>query len=113
MSKKQKAGKVLSVTATDRAGNISSIKTVTVADKTAPSKPTVNTVTTKTTKVTGKAEANSTVYIRASKKVIGSATATTNGTFSVRIPKQKAGKNLYIRAKDKAKNVSESITVKK
>ncbi|MFJ7467841.1 S8 family serine peptidase [Peribacillus frigoritolerans] len=115
MSKKQKAGKVLSVTATDKAGNISSIKTVTVADKTAPSKPTVNTVTTKTTIVTGKAEANSTVYIRASKKVIGSATATTKGTFSVRIPKQKAGKNLYIYAKDKAKNVSESrkVTVKK
>lgn len=115
MSKKQKAGKVLSVTATDKAGNISSIKTVTVADKTAPSKPTVNTVTTKTTIVTGKAEANSTVSIKASKKVIGSATATTKGTFSVRIPKQKAGKNLYIYAKDKAKNVSESrkVTVKK
>lgn len=115
MSKKQKAGKVLSITATDKAGNTSSIKTVTVADKTAPSKPTVNTVTTKTTIVTGKAEANSTVYIRASKKVIGSATATTKGTFSVRIPKQKAGKNLYIHAKDKAKNVSESrkVTVKK
>jgi hypothetical protein len=55
------------------------------------------------------------VYIKASKKVIGSATATTKGTFSVRIPKQKAGKNLYIHAKDKAKNVSESrkVTVKK
>ncbi|CAH0211345.1 S8 family serine peptidase [Peribacillus sp. Bi134] len=115
MSKKQKAGKVLSVTATDKAGNISSIKTVTVADKTAPSKPTVNTVTTKTTIVTGKAEANSTVSIKASKKVIGSATATTKGTFSVRIPKQKAGQNLYTYAKDKAKNVSESrkVTVKK
>ncbi|MDM5221843.1 S8 family serine peptidase [Peribacillus sp. NJ11] len=115
ISKKQKAGKVLSVTATDKAGNISSIKTVTVTDKTAPSKPTVNTVTTKTTKVTGKAEANSTVSIKASGKVIGSATATTKGTFSVKIPKQKAGKNLYTYAKDKAKNVSESrkVTVKK
>ncbi|MBT2646896.1 S8 family serine peptidase [Bacillus sp. ISL-34] len=115
MTKKQKAGKVLSVTATDKAGNISSIKTVTVADKTAPSKPTVNTVTTKTTKVTGKAEANSTVSIKASGKVIGSAKATAKGTFSVKIPKQKAGKNLYTYAKDKAKNISESrrVTVKK
>ncbi|SNS62845.1 Subtilase family protein [Bacillus sp. OK838] len=115
ISKKQKAGKVLSVTATDKAGNTSSVKTVTVADKTAPSKPTVNTVTTKTTKVTGKAEANSTVSIKASGKVIGSATATNKGTFSVKIPKQKAGKNLYTYAKDKAKNVSESrkVTVKK
>ncbi|WP_446728185.1 Ig-like domain-containing protein [Peribacillus sp. TH14] len=77
--------------------------------------PSVNTVTTKTTKVTGKAEANSTVNVKASKKVIGSAKATSKGTFSVKIPKQKAGKNLYIYAKDKAKNVSESrrVTVKK
>ncbi|MFF2286127.1 S8 family serine peptidase [Peribacillus butanolivorans] len=115
MTKKQKAGKVLSVTATDKAGNTSSVKTVTVADKTAPSIPSVNTVTTKTTKVTGKAEANSTVYVKASKKVIGSAKATSKGTFSIKIPKQKAGKNLYIYAKDKAKNVSASkkVTVKK
>ncbi|MFU2013739.1 S8 family serine peptidase [Peribacillus butanolivorans] len=115
MTKKQKAGKVLSVTATDKAGNTSSVKQVTVADKTAPSIPSVNTVTTKTTKVTGKAEANSTVYVKASKKVIGSAKATSKGTYSVKIPKQKAGKNLYIYAKDKAKNVSASrkVTVKK
>ncbi|MFB6804740.1 S8 family serine peptidase [Peribacillus butanolivorans] len=115
MTKKQKAGKVLSVTATDKAGNTSSVKQVTVADKTAPSIPSVNTVTTKTTKVTGKAEANSTVYVKASKKVIGSAKATSKGTFSIKIPKQKAGKNLYIYAKDKAKNVSASkkVTVKK
>ncbi|MGW6301916.1 S8 family serine peptidase [Peribacillus butanolivorans] len=115
MTKKQKTGKVLSVTATDKAGNTSSVKTVTVADKTAPSIPSVNTVTTKTTKVTGKAEANSTVYVKASKKVIGSAKATSKGTFSIKIPKQKAGKNLYIYAKDKAKNVSASkkVTVKK
>ncbi|MFE4350577.1 S8 family serine peptidase [Peribacillus butanolivorans] len=115
MTKKQKAGKVLSVTATDKAGNTSSVKTVTVADKTAPSIPSVNTVTTKTTKVTGKAEANSTVYVKASKIVIGSAKATSKGTFSIKIPKQKAGKNLYIYAKDKAKNVSASkkVTVKK
>ncbi|MFE4238740.1 S8 family serine peptidase [Peribacillus butanolivorans] len=115
MTKKQKAGKVLSVTATDKAGNTSSVKTVTVADKTAPSIPSVNTVTTKTTKVTGKAEANSTVYVKASKKVIGTAKATSKGTFSIKIPKQKAGKNLYIYAKDKAKNVSASkkVTVKK
>ncbi|MBK5484124.1 hypothetical protein JFV29_19980 [Peribacillus sp. TH16] len=37
MMKKQGVGKVLSVTATDKAGNTSSVKTVTVADKTAPS----------------------------------------------------------------------------
>ncbi|MFJ7681449.1 Ig-like domain-containing protein [Peribacillus butanolivorans] len=42
MTKKQKAGKVLSVTATDKAGNTCSVKTITVADKTALSKPVVN-----------------------------------------------------------------------
>ncbi|PJN89253.1 S8 family peptidase [Bacillus sp. mrc49] len=115
MSKKQKAGTVLTIAATDKAGNSSPIKTITVADKTAPGKPTVDKVTTKTTIVTGKAEANSTVSIKVSGKVIGSATATNKGTFSVRIPKQKAGKNLYVSAKDKARNVSEArkVTVKK
>ncbi|MCK1991648.1 S8 family serine peptidase [Peribacillus muralis] len=115
ISKKQKAGIVLSITATDKAGNTSPIKTVTVADKTAPSKPTVDKVTTKTTIVTGKAEANSTMSIKVSGKEIGSATATNKGTFAVRIPKQKARKNLYVTAKDKAKHVSEArkVTVTK
>ncbi|WP_340371780.1 S8 family serine peptidase [Peribacillus sp. FSL E2-0218] len=115
LSKKQKAGTVLTIAATDKAGNTSPVKTMTVADKTAPGKPTVDKVTTKTTIVTGKAEANSTVSIKVSGKVIGSATATNKGTFSVRIPKQKAGKNLYVSAKDKARNVSEArkVTVKK
>ncbi|WP_455906894.1 Ig-like domain-containing protein [Peribacillus butanolivorans] len=96
MKKKQKAGKVLSLTATDKARNTSAVKTVTVADKTAPSKPVVNTVTTKTTKVAGKAEANFTVNVKASKKIISSAKATSKGKVTVKIAKQKAGKNLYI-----------------
>ncbi|MFJ7306834.1 hypothetical protein [Peribacillus frigoritolerans] len=59
--------------ATDKAGNMCSVKTVTVtvADKKAPSK-----VTEKTTKVFGKAEARSTVYVKSSGKVIGYAKAT-------------------------------------
>ena len=115
IAKKQKAGKVLAITATDKAGNKSSAKKVTVKDKTAPSIPTVNKVTPKTTKVTGKAEASSTIYVKASGKVIGSAKTSKNGNFTVKIPKQSAGKVVYVYAKDKAKNTSKSkkITVKK
>ncbi|MEM5593000.1 Ig-like domain-containing protein [Niallia circulans] len=54
--KKQKENTKISVTATDKAKNISKAKTITVADKIAPAKPKVNTITTKTTKVTGTAE---------------------------------------------------------
>ncbi|CAH0136040.1 hypothetical protein SRABI96_00359 [Peribacillus sp. Bi96] len=94
---KQKAGKVLSVAATDKSGNTSSVKTVTVtvADKKAPIKPVVNTLTTKTTKVTGKVEAGSTVYVKLSGKFIGATKASRKGNFTVKISKQKAGKNLY------------------
>ncbi|MFJ7847241.1 S8 family serine peptidase [Peribacillus sp. NPDC097206] len=115
MKKKQKAGKVLIVTVTDKAGNKSPAKKVTVKDKTAPSMPTVNKVTPKTTKVTGKAEASSTVSIKTSGKVIGSAKATNKGNFTVKIAKQSAGKIVYVYAKDEAKNVSKSrkVTVKK
>ncbi|MGM9955799.1 MAG: Ig-like domain-containing protein, partial [Peribacillus sp.] len=115
MTKKQKAGKVLTLTATDKAGNKSPAKKVTVKDKTAPSMPTVNKVTPKTTKVTGKAEASSTVYVKASGKVIGSAKASNKDSFTVKIPKQSAGKIVYVYAKDEAKNASKSrkVTVKK
>lgn len=115
MTKKQKAGKVLAVNATDKAGNKSIAKNVTVKDKTGPSIPTVNVVTSKTTKVTGKAEASSTVYVKVSGKVIGSAKTTKKGNFTVKIPKQIVGKNVYVFAKDEAKNASKSrkVTVKK
>ncbi|MGE7779464.1 S8 family serine peptidase [Peribacillus sp. NPDC097264] len=115
MTKKQKAGKVLTLIATDKAGNKSPAKKVTVKDKTAPSIPTVNKVTPKTTKVTGKAEASSTVYVKASGKVIGSAKASNKDSFTVKIPKQSAGKIVYVYAKDEAKNASKSrkVTVKK
>ncbi|MFI8493280.1 Ig-like domain-containing protein [Peribacillus butanolivorans] len=96
MTKKQKAGKVLTVTSTDKAGNASSVKTVTVADKMAPSKPSVNTQTTKTTTVTGKEEANSTVYIKSSGKVIGSAKVTSKGTFFIKNLAKSRNKPIYL-----------------
>ncbi len=111
----QKAGTVLYVTAKDKADNTSKAAKITVKDKTPPKTPSVNKVTSSSTKVTGKAEAYSTVYVKAGTKVIGSAKAAKSGSFSVKIAKQKTGKILYVYAKDKAGNTGKSvkITVKK
>jgi len=113
--KKQKAGTSLSITAKDKAGNTSKAKKFTVKDKTAPSAPSVNKVTTNSTKVTGKAEAGAKVTVKAGKKTLGSATAKKNGSYSVKIKKQKADTSLSVTAKDKAGNTSKvkKITVKK
>ena len=107
----QKAGTTLSVTATDKAGNVSESTVVTVKDVTPPEKPTVNEVTDKSTTVTGRAEADSTIEVKANGKVIGSGIAKADGTFSVTIPVQKAGTTLSVTATDKAGNVSESTVV--
>ena len=112
--KAQKAGTKLEVTVTDKAGNISKATKVTVKDKTPPSVPTVSKVKPTSTKITGKAEAGAKVYVKAGKKIIGSATASKKGSYSVKIKKQKRGTNLYVYAKDKAGNVGKSkkVTVK-
>ncbi|MBD8013379.1 Ig-like domain-containing protein, partial [Planococcus wigleyi] len=111
--KKQKAGTVLTVTATDKAGNISQTTQVTVADATAPSLPVVEEVNDKSTSVKGTAEANSVVIVKAAGTEIGKATANGDGIFAVTIAKQKAGTKLSITATDAAKNTSsaKSVTV--
>ncbi|MFC0187309.1 Ig-like domain-containing protein [Fictibacillus aquaticus] len=103
---KQKAGTKLSVTAADTAGNTSAATVVTVTDKTAPAVPVVNVVDNNDLKVTGKTEAGAKVIVKAGTKVIGSATATSKGTFTVTIKVQKAGTALYVTATDKAGNIS-------
>lgn len=113
--KLQKAGTILTVTAADQAGNVSKSKTVKVLDKTAPKAPSVNAVKKTATKVTGKAEAGAKVYVKAGKKVIGSATVSKKGAYSVKIKKQKAGTKLAVYAKDQAGNIgkTKTVTVKK
>ncbi|MBS4178096.1 Ig-like domain-containing protein [Lederbergia citrea] len=103
-----KAGTILYVTATDKAGNVSNARKVTVLDKTAPNPPKVNKVTIKSTAVTGTAEANSTVYVKIGKKVIGYSNASKSGSFSVKIKKQKAGTILQVYAKEKAGNIGKA-----
>lgn len=111
----QKAGTVLTLTATDKGKNESPVATVTVVDDTNPAIPSVDNVTAKSTKVTGKAEAGSKVTVKVGKKELGSDTADKHGKFSVNIKKQKAGTVLSVTAKDKAGNVSDvkKVTVKK
>ena len=109
---KQKAGTKLSITAKDKAGNISKAKTVTVADKTAPSAPKVNNVTTATTKVKGSTEANATVTIKVNNKVLATGKADKKGSYSITIKKQKEKTVLAVTATDKAGNISK-VTEKK
>ncbi len=111
---KQKAGTKLTVTATDKAKNVSKGNTVTVVDNTPPKAPSVNPVSPKATKVTGKAEGNSTVTVKAGKTKLGSAKADKKGSYSVTIKKQKKGTKLSVTATDQAKNTSKAsnVTVK-
>ncbi|MES1042882.1 Ig-like domain-containing protein, partial [Peribacillus simplex] len=95
---KQKAGTKLLVTASDDAGNVSEAKEVTVKDVTAPNSPTVNEVTESSTSVSGTAEAGSSITVKAGTTVIGTATATSEGKYTVTIPKQKAGTKLLVTA---------------
>ncbi|WP_246145502.1 Ig-like domain-containing protein [Bacillus rubiinfantis] len=107
----QKENTVLAVTATDKAGNTSKATTVKVKDKIAPTKPKVNKITSRSTKVTGKAEAYARVYVKYGKKIIGSATVSKRGSFSVKISKQKTKRVLYVYAKDRAGNVGKTTKI--
>ncbi|MED1863937.1 Ig-like domain-containing protein [Fictibacillus nanhaiensis] len=107
----QKAGTKLTVTATDKAGNISEAQEIVVKDATSPQKPVVDEVTDKLTIVTGKAEADSIVSIKVGTKEIGSTSTKEDGTFSITIPLQKAGTKLIVTATDKAGNKSEAQEV--
>ncbi|MFP7298691.1 Ig-like domain-containing protein [Neobacillus niacini] len=107
----QKAGTELTVTATDKADNVSAAVKVVVKDATPPAKPTVNEVTDKDTSVSGKAEAGSKIEVKANGTVIGSGTTANNGEYTVKIPAQKGGTNLVITASDAAGNVSQGTTI--
>lgn len=109
---KLKAKTTLEVTATDKAGNVSRVTKVQVKDKTAPAVPTVHAVKSSAKYVTGKAEPHAKIYIKVGKKVIGSATVTSKGNFTIKIAKQKSGTTLVIYAIDQAGNVGKSKSVK-
>ncbi|WP_165775483.1 Ig-like domain-containing protein [Chryseomicrobium excrementi] len=108
---KQLAGTELVVTARDASGNTSEATKTTVLDVTAPSVPIVNKITDQSTVVTGKAEASSKVEVRNNSVVIGQAKATSEGTFSITIPKQVGNTKLTVVAIDTASNSSLPVEV--
>ncbi|PEJ53115.1 MULTISPECIES: Ig-like domain-containing protein [unclassified Bacillus (in: firmicutes)] len=62
--------------------------------------------------ITGKTSPNVRVYADISSKNVTEGTATSNGTFTLKIPKQKVGTVITIRAKDSSGNNSKPINLK-
>ncbi|WP_129688319.1 Ig-like domain-containing protein [Gottfriedia acidiceleris] len=81
-------------------------------DNVAPNKPIINKVDNNDVVVTGKAEANSTISVKVGSTQIGTAKASSKGTYSVTIKTQKAGVTLSVYAKDSAGNTSAAATTK-
>ncbi|WKA57804.1 Ig-like domain-containing protein [Planococcus shenhongbingii] len=104
---KQQAGVTLSVVAMDAAENASKVKEVVVKDKTAPDAPTVKEVTDSSDSITGTAEIGSSITVQTETDWIGSATADSNGKFTIGISKLAGGSKLQITATDAAGNTSE------
>ncbi|MEO2075915.1 MAG: Ig-like domain-containing protein [Bacillus sp. (in: firmicutes)] len=107
----QKEGTKIVVTATDKVGNVSEAASVVVKDGTAPGKPVVGEVTDQDSAVRGTTEAGTKVEVKAGGKVIGTGDADDKGSFSIKIPVQKAGTSLTVTAADAAGNVSEAAVV--
>lgn len=104
---KQQAGTVLTITATDEAGNVSEALKVTVT-----SMLKVDEVTVQSKEVTGKTEAGATVTVELNgKNNTRTVTADQDGKFTVKIPKQHAGTILTVTAKDAAGDVIDTRMV--
>lgn len=106
----QSAGTVLSIYAVDRSGNQSIERKIIVLDRTAPNVPKMKSFSDAMTILSGTVEKNSTVVVLQGTRKIGQ--MRTNGsTFSINIPKQKAGTRLNIYALDAANNKSKIVTI--
>ncbi|MFJ7745382.1 S8 family serine peptidase [Peribacillus sp. NPDC097295] len=95
----------------DQAGNKTK-QTGVVVDRTAPKPAIVEKVTTKSTAIKGKAEKKATVTIFKGKVKLASGKANAKGTFSIKVPKQKAETTLLVVVQDAAKNKSKVSKVK-
>lgn len=107
----QPADSVLTLTVTDRYGNVSVPVEIWVLDGTAPEAPTVNPVTDKQTSINGTGEAFGTLYARSNSQQLGSVTIDEAGNFNLPIAKQKAGTKLQIHVMDTAGNESPLVEV--
>ncbi|NHC38435.1 Ig domain-containing protein group 2 domain-containing protein [Bacillus sp. MM2020_1] len=109
---KQVAGATITVTATDKAGNVSLSAEVTVRDVTAPAAPVVNGgVNDNDLVINGTAETGSIVNAQVNGQEIGKATADAEGNYTMTIAKQVAGVKITVTATDEAGNVSEVAEV--
>jgi hypothetical protein len=109
---KQKSGTTVSVTATDKAGNVSATKSLKALDKTPPALPVVNKVTSKSKTVTGSAEKYAAVKVYRGSTLIGQSSVNSSGKFSVSIKVQKANTYLKVYVIDKSGNKSSARTIK-
>ncbi|MGP7816629.1 Ig-like domain-containing protein [Niallia sp. 01092] len=108
----QKLGSFIYVNATDTVGNQSDSIEVKVTEA-VPVK--INSVTNKETSLTGKTVKGATVTVSISGKNYTAKANPKDGSFSVKIPVQNAGKKISVYAKDKAniKSLTKTTTVKR
>jgi SpoIID/LytB domain protein len=102
----QSLGTEIRVVVRDGIGNFSPYTNVKVVKKTMPFAAKVNVVTDKTTTVSGLAEPNNTVTVKAGEEVIGTGKADAQGTYSITIPVQATGTKLGVVVSDEAGNLS-------
>ena len=104
----QTNGETLSVTLTDKAGNVSAVTPVIAGDTTAPAAPTELKVSVDGLELTGKGEAGSVVTVKNAAGVqIGTAIVGLDGSFTAILDTpQKNGETLNVTLTDKAGNVS-------
>ncbi|TDM38827.1 YSIRK-type signal peptide-containing protein, partial [Macrococcoides goetzii] len=109
-----KGGELLTVTATDPAGNVSPSTSVTVTDTTAPNLPTVNPVTSEDSAVTGVGTPGNTITVTFPDGTTGTAVVQPDGTWTVPVPAGVdliGGEVLPVTSTDPAGNVSQPATV--
>ncbi|WP_191557363.1 Ig-like domain-containing protein [Metabacillus idriensis] len=107
------SGTILTIYTKDAAGNKSPSITVEVTRKTMSAKPTVTTVGDNTTVITGKADANSTVYLKNRGATIGTAITDSSGNFSITLKeKQKARAILLLYSVNDKGNRSPILIIK-
>ncbi len=113
LPKDLQGGEEVTITATDKDGNVSSETKKTVTDTTAPVKPSVNGVSSTDKEVTGQAEPGSEVTVHFPDGTTSKATADQDGNYSVEVPDSvnlQGGEELEVTATDKAGNTSDKAT---
>ncbi len=108
---RQKAGSLLYVWATDANGNKGAITTTVVLDRTAPDAPTIDTIDDNDASISGKAEADTDIVVKAGGTILAAGKVNSNGTYSFDLSVQKAGTILTVFVKDGAGNESQASTV--